>query len=117
MTQVDQLINNKWIRKCGDPWGSMIVLTQKPHQEHITDINKFVWRMYVSYRRLNAVTKPFQFPIPRYDDAITISECGAVLIWIISLDARQGYHQVEVRFADQEKLAFLRLVMKNSVSR
>ena len=46
------------------------------------------------------------FKIPRYDDAITISECGAVLIWIISLDARQGYHQVEVRFADQEKLAF-----------
>ena len=27
-------------------------------------------------------------------------------IYIISLDARQGYHQVVVRVSDQEKLAF-----------
>ena len=62
--------------------------------------------MCVSYRKLNAVTKPFQFPIPRCDDAITVLGCGAVIIWIISLDARQGYHQVAVRLSDQEKLAF-----------
>ena len=68
--------------------------------------------MCASYRWLNTVTKPFQFPIPRCDDVITILGCGAVLIWIISLDARQGYHQVAMRFADQEKLACLRLVMK-----
>ena len=62
--------------------------------------------MCVSYRRLNAVTKPFQFPIPRCDDAITILGCGAVLIWIISLDARQGYHQVAILASDMEKIAF-----------
>ena len=84
----------------------MVGLTQKPHQEHITDINEFVWRMCVSYRRLNAVTKPFQCPVPRCDDAITILGCRVVLIWILRLDVRQGYHQVAVRFADQEKLAF-----------
>ena len=92
MAQVEQLKYNNWIRKCEGPWGSMVVLAQKPHQEHITDIKEFVWRMCVSYRRLNAVTKPFQFPIPRCDDTITILGCGAVHIWIISLDARQGYH-------------------------
>ena len=31
---------------------------------------------------------------------------GAGKIWIISLDARQGYHQVAVREIDREKLAF-----------
>ena len=56
MTQVGQLQNNNWIRKCGGPWGSMVVLVQKSHQEHITDINEFVWHMCVSYRRLNVVT-------------------------------------------------------------
>ena len=106
MKQVEQLLHNEWIEECGGPWGSMIVLAQKPHQEHITDINEFVWRMCVSYRKLNSVTKPFQFPIPRCDDAINILGYGAGKIWIISLDARQGYHQVSVRAIDREKLAF-----------
>ena len=62
--------------------------------------------MCVSYCRLNAITKPFQFPIPRCDDAITILGDGATKIWIISLDARQGYHQITVRMVDREKLVF-----------
>ena len=106
VTQVDQLLNNKWIRRCGGHLRSMVVLAQNPHQEHINAIEDFVWRMCVSYRRLKAVTKPFQFPIPRCDDAITILGCGAVTIYIINLDARQRYHQVAVRVSDQERLAF-----------
>ena len=62
--------------------------------------------MYVSYRKLNSVTKPFQFPIPRCDDAVMIMGWGAGKISIISLDARQGYHHVSVREVDREKLAF-----------
>ena len=84
----------------------MVVLAQKPHQEHSNAVEDFVWRMCVSYSRLNAVTKPFQFSISHCDDAITILGCGAVTIYIISLDARQGYHQVAVRVSNQEKLAF-----------
>ena len=106
MSQIEDLLGNKWIEECGGPWGSMIVLAQKPHQEHINNIEDFIWRMCVSYRKLNSVTKPFQFPIPRCDDAIMIMGWGAGKIFIISLDARQGYHQVSVRKVDREKLAF-----------
>ena len=106
MEQTAQLLENGWIERCGGPWGSMIVLAQKPHQEEVIKIEDFIWRMCISYRRLNAITKPFQFPIPRCDDAISILGSGAGDIWIISLDARQGYHQVSVRKADREKLAF-----------
>ena len=61
--------------------------------------------MCVSYRKLNAVTKPFQLPIQRCDAIIIIAlGCGADEIWIISLDARQGYHQIVVRKIDREKL-------------
>ena len=84
----------------------MIVLAQKPHQEHVTNIANFLWRMCVSYCKLNAVTKTFQFPIPRCNTAIVILGCGAGKNWIISLDARQGYHKVQVRKKDREKLAF-----------
>jgi len=82
------------------------VLVAKPHQKYIKDIDNFVWIMCVSYRKLNAITKPFEFPIPRCDDAIAIIDTGSQYIWIISLDARQGYHQVTVRKIDREKLAF-----------
>ena len=53
-----------------------------------------------------SVIKPFQFPIPRYDDAVSVMSWGAGELWIIGLDARQGYHQVAVRKTDREQLAF-----------
>ena len=83
-----------------------MVLAQKPHQEHANNISGVVWRMCVSYRKLKAVTKPFQFPISLCDAAIVILGCGADEIWIISLDTRQGYHQVLVRKINREKFAF-----------
>ena len=116
MEQIDSLLANDWIEECGGVWGSMIVLAAKPHQEHIKDIKKFVWRMCVSYRGLNKVTKPFEYPIPRCDDAISIFEVGSNMIWIITVDARQGYHQVYVRKLDQEKIAFSHQMTNNIVS-
>ena len=104
MEQITQLLSNKWIDRYEGPWGSMIVLAPKPHQENIVNVADFIWRMCVSYRRLNAITKPFQFPIPRCDNAIIILGDGVGSIWIISLDTRQGYHQITVRQSDREKL-------------
>ena len=64
--------------------------------------------MCVSYRALNAVTKPFTFPIPRCDNAIAsiISTVFGDNIYFITLDAKQGYHQISVKPTDREKLAF-----------
>lgn len=60
----------------------------------------------MSYRKVDLITKHFEFPIPRYDDAIAILNTGSQFIWIISLDAQQGYYQVRVLKVDREKLAF-----------
>jgi len=106
MKQIRALLGNDWIELCFGPWGRAIVLAAKPHQEHIENIEDFIWRMCASYRKLNSVTKPFQYPIPQCDDAISIMVVGANCIWIITVDARQGYHQVSVRKIDREKLAF-----------
>ena len=59
--------------------------------------------MSVSYRALNRITKPIQFPIPRCDDSVYMLSNDSVLIFIIALDARQGYHQIAVKACDQEK--------------
>ena len=85
---------------------STIVLAPKPHQEHVQNIEDFVWRMCVSYRGLNRVTLPFAYPIPRCDDAIAAFNVGGSNIYIITVDAKQGYYHVAVKKGDQEKLAF-----------
>ena len=57
--------------------------------------------MCVSYWKLNNITKPFEFPIPRCDDTIRSVVAGSDTIFIMSLDARQGYHQVQVQKIDK----------------
>ena len=46
---IRQIHNRRWLFKC--------VLAAKPNQEHIRDINDFVWRFCVNYQPLNSVTR------------------------------------------------------------
>ncbi len=108
MTHINNLLANGWITECTGPWGSMIVLAPKPHQETIVKLDDFVWSMCVSYRKLNSVTCPFEYPIPRCSDAIDDFGDGHGSLFMMSLDNRQGYHQIAVRPTNQEKLAFFR---------
>ena len=86
------LETNDWICDCEGPWGSLILLTPKSYQEGCTDINDFLWRLYVSYRPLNSVTRSFEFPIPHCADSIEDFGDFSGRIYFISLDARSGYH-------------------------
>ena len=105
MDQVQQLLSNGWAKRCKWPWGSLIVLAAKPHQEHVTNIKDFIWRMCVSYRKLNGVNKLFKYPIPRCGIYVTVINVGANCIWIITLNDCHGFHQDGVRPTDQEKIA------------
>jgi hypothetical protein len=84
----------------------MVMLATKPYQEHVINILKFIWHMCVSYHCLNQVTLPFEYPIPRCNDTINHFEDSSGRLFFISLDNKTGYHQISVRFCDQEKLAF-----------
>ena len=97
---IDALENSGLIRDCEGALGSLLLLAAKPHQESCDDINSFIWRLCVSYRALNSITLPFQFPIPRCADSIEDlgDSCGPV--YKIFLDARSGYHQIRVRNCD-----------------
>ena len=106
MTQIRSLLLNKWISLCGGAWGSQVILVAKPHQEHINDSKHFVWRICVSYRGLNNVTKIYEYPISQCDMAVTIFEIGSFKMCIIIVNAKQSCHQISVRKCDIEKLAF-----------
>ena len=52
------------------------------------------------------MTESFTFPIPRCASSIEDFGDSNGPMFFITLDARQGYHQIAVRGCDQEKLAF-----------
>ena len=108
---INDLLSNSWIRTCSGPWLSKAVLAPKPHQELITDIADFVWRFCVNYRALNAVTKPFDYPIPRCEDALEEFGDSKGRLYFISVDAKSGYHQISVDEQSQGKWTFRALTM------
>ena len=75
-----QLKNNNWIRDCTKPWSDLLLLAAKLHQESCVQIDKFVWRLCISYYPLNSVTRSFEFPIPRCSDSIEdLGDCSFLL--------------------------------------
>ena len=96
MDKIGDMLNNDFIEKRKGPWGGQIVITAKPHQDHIQKNEDFVWSMCVSYHGLNKFTRLFDYPIPQCDYSISIIAVSASVIYIITIDAKHGYHQVTV---------------------
>ena len=100
---VDDLEANGLIEDDFGPWGAIIVLAIKAHQQHKhwSDVD---WRLCVSYRSLNAITRPFAFHAQRCDDAVDLIPCDAK--YFISLDLKWGYWQLKLHEASRDKTAF-----------
>jgi len=85
-------------------WLFKVLLPPKPHQEHVHDIDNFVWRFCTNYIPLSSVTRIIAYPIPHCDSAINEEFGLGIIFWL--WDAHMGYHQLAVSLASQEKLAF-----------
>ncbi len=59
---IRQIHDGRWLFKA--------LLAPKLHQEHVRDIDKFVWRFCVNYIPLNSFTQIIAYPIPRCDSEI-----------------------------------------------
>ena len=84
------------------PWGSPVVLASKPNQEHV-HWSQYVFRLCVSYRALNAVTRPFLFPVKRCDKAV---ELIGEAEYVITMDLDAGYWQMMLNKQSRSKTAF-----------
>jgi hypothetical protein len=94
--QIVQIHDGHWLFKA--------LLAAKPHQEHVSNIDDFVWRFCVNYIPLNQVTRLIAFSSPRCDMAVGIAFGLSKFLWMY--DATMGYHQLLVSPETQEKLAF-----------
>jgi hypothetical protein len=93
--EIDELIEIGIVEECDSPWAAPVVLVPKPDG---------TLRLCVDYRKLNAVTVPDAYPLPRMDDLLqSMGRIGC----ISTIDLQAGYWQVAVRKQDQDKTAFI----------
>ena len=83
------------VRKSVSPWASPVVIVGKKDGSQ---------RLCVDYRKLNAVTKPDAYPLPRIDDMLNSFRSAK---WFTTLDLASGYWQVAMHPEDVEKTAFI----------
>ncbi|XP_076032979.1 uncharacterized protein LOC143020443 [Oratosquilla oratoria] len=83
------------VEPSSSPWASPVVLVPKPDGS---------MRLCIDYRKLNAVTEPDSYPLPRIDDVI--DEVGRAQ-WVTKLDLLQGYSQVRLSERSRAISAFI----------
>ena len=88
---VERLDENGAVEEEAGPWGGLVVLVAKPHQENVP-WHKYHWGLFVSYQKLNQFTRPFTFTVPRCDDAVQYINTEAN--YFIAVDMYSGYWQV-----------------------
>lgn len=89
-----EMLDHGIIQPSSSPWASPIVLVAKKDGST---------RFCVDYRKVNAITKPDVFPLPRIDDSLDLL---AGTGYFLTLDLASGYWQVAMEDDSREKTAF-----------
>ena len=93
--QLDQMLTMGVIQPSESPWASPVVLVRKKDGS---------LRFCIDYQKLNSVTKPDVFPMPRIDDML--DQLGKSK-YFSTLDLAAGYWQIRMEPSSQEKTAFI----------
>ena len=93
-TQLQELLNNGFIRPSHSPWGAPVLFVKKK--------DGTFW-MCIDYQELNKVTIKNKYPLPRIDDLFDQLKGAAVFS---KIDLRSGYHQLKIAEKDVPKTAF-----------
>jgi hypothetical protein len=86
------------IRERTSPWSAPVILVPKKSLD-----GRQKYRFCVEFRALNAVTKFYTHPVPRFKET-TSTLAGSKYSSV--LDCYAGYWQVQIREEDREKTAF-----------
>ena len=92
--EVDKMRKQRVVVESESPWSSPPVLVKKKDG---------TVRFCIDYRRLNEVTTPDQYPLPRIDDVLDALEHGR---YFTVIDLKSGYWQIPMRSGDAAKTAF-----------
>jgi hypothetical protein len=93
--QIVELRQKGYIRPSSSPWGAPVLFVTKKDGS---------MRMCIDYRSLNEVTIKNKNPLPWIDDLFDQLQ-GAK--YFSKIDLRSGYHQLRIKEADVQKMAFV----------
>ena len=85
------------------PKKSGVTVVANKHNELIPTRVTIGWRVCIDYRKLNAGTRKYHFPLPFVDQML---ERVARHEFYCFLDGYSGYNQIEIALEDQEKTTF-----------
>lgn len=93
--EVRYLLQHGFVQPSQSPWSSPCLLVPKPDT---------TYRFCTDYRKVNSLTKPDSFPLPRMEDCV--DRIGAAR-YITKLDLLKGYWQVPLTDRASEISAFV----------
>lgn len=97
--QVQELLRVGYIREVQfSSWLSNVVMVPNASGK---------WRMCVDFRDFNKACPKDRYPLPHIDHLVDSTSCFELLSF---MDAYQGYHQIPLAWADQDKASFITLV-------
>jgi len=93
--EIEWLQEKKFIRPSHSEWASHLVTVKKPDGS---------LRLYIDYKRLNALTIPSPFYMPTINELL---EKAGTAQFISTVDLNKGFYQVAMSPADIEKTTFI----------
>ena len=94
---IDECLQLGLIEPSTSEWRAPVVLVKKPDN---------TWRLCCDYRKLNAITRPQFFPLPRLEDVWdAVGEANATVYSV--LDFSCGFWQCEMASESKHKTAFV----------
>ena len=93
--EINWMLERGFIEESCAEWSSPIVTVRKPNGKI---------RVCVDYRKLNAVTTPIPFYMPRIEEVLEATGQATV---ISKMDLSKGYYQVKVCPEDRDKTTFV----------
>src|SRR6218665_3323649 len=94
-TEIASLLEQGIIEETNSPWAGPILVVPKPDG---------TGRLFVDYRKLNNLTEPDPFPMPRID--ALLDRLGGATI-MTKLDMTRGYWQVPIASSDVSLTGFV----------
>ncbi|KAF2888637.1 hypothetical protein ILUMI_17536 [Ignelater luminosus] len=92
--QLDSMLAVGIIEECDSSYAAPIVLVPKKDGS---------LRVYIDYRKLNSITVPDRYPLPRINDLLL--HLPAKPVHMSSIDLKAGYWQVPVRMEDSDGIS------------
>ncbi|XP_049882138.1 uncharacterized protein LOC126378061 [Pectinophora gossypiella] len=93
--KLDEMIDNNIIEECDSPWCSPVILVPKANGDV---------RVCIDFRKLNEITVPDRYPLPRIDDLL---HQARAMPFMSTIDLHSGFWQIQVHPDDQIKTAFI----------